>query len=64
MMDRSPYVEIALGLLVAGARPWEEPERCRQVVAGLREAGEVDLADQLERASRKSAPWPGSTAGG
>lgn len=58
-MSPSPYVEPATRLLSPNARPWEMPDHCRALVAGLRAEGHMELADQLERAARKPHPWLG-----
>lgn len=60
-MPQSPYIEIAHRLMAPGANSSEQPSYCREVAARLRADGEVDLADQLERAARPPEPWLGSS---
>jgi hypothetical protein len=60
-MTQSPFVEEGMRLLAAGARPWEEPDRCAHIVAGLRGEGHTDLANRLEEAARKPHAWGTST---
>ncbi len=64
-MTRSPYIDLALPYLAPGAKPWESPTPCREIVAGLRADGdEYDLADQLERAIPRPHHWFGMTVSG